>query len=206
MITKEQLAEICPHLAANPALIDAYYPPMVRAMNEFEITNERRVAAFIAQMAHESVEFTQVVENLNYSAPRLLAVFPKRFAKNPKMAWAIARNPVRIGDFLYGGRNGNAPDEGFKFRGRTPTHLTFRSNYEECSSGIGVDIVTDPDVANRPDVMHRVAGWFWKMHGLNLLADRGQYDLITRRINGGTNGQDSRRRYHAKAKAVLGVA
>jgi predicted chitinase len=111
----------------------------------------------------------------------------------------------------YEGRSdlGNTqPGDGERFKGRGPIQLTGRTNYRACGAFLGVDLEAQPERAKDPDVAFRTAGWFWKGHGCNELADYGDeisFKAITRHINGGLNGLVSREAYYAKAREVLGA-
>ena len=87
----------------------AYLNPLNAALDEFEINTPLREAAFLAQTAHESQNFSRLIENLNYSAKRLTQVWPKRFPTLEK-AQLYANNPEKLANFTYGGRNGNGPE------------------------------------------------------------------------------------------------
>lgn len=205
-LTLEQFTAICPRLGRKKAA--EYLPHLQAACEEFGITTERRLEAFMAQMCHESGEFTRIEENLHYSAGRLLAVFPKYF-KTRAQAEATARGgPVAIASLVYGGRMGNqiGTIDGYAFRGRSPIQLTGRDNYRAAGKALGVDLVNNPDKANDLDTLFRICGWFWKTRGLNSLADNGDlasFKAITKRINGGYNGLPDRLNYWARAKRII---
>lgn len=92
-----------------------------------------------------------------------------------------------------------------RYKGRGLIQITGRSNYEQCGKALGVDLITSPEQLETKDLACRSAAWFWSSHGLNELADAGDFERITRRINGGTNGAQQRRAYHARARKVLEV-
>ena len=92
-----------------------------------------------------------------------------------------------------------------KFKGRGLIHITGRNNYYECGKALGVDLITNPELLETNDLACRSAAWFWASRGLNDLADRGDFERITKRINGGLNGYQERLVYHARAKTALGV-
>lgn len=152
----------------------AYLPFIQQAMEEFEITSYLREAAFLAQLAHESAELRFMEEIASGAA--------------------------------YEGRKdlGNTqPGDGKRYKGRGPIQLTGRANYQKFGDLLGLDLVNNPTIAATPEVGFRVAGLFWKSHGLNELADQQQFEKITRRINGGLNGQADRVMYYERAKKVL---
>jgi putative chitinase len=149
-------------------------PHLNRAMAEAGIDSPARKAAFIAQVAHESGGFQY----------------------NEEIASGRA----------YEGRSdlGNTqPGDGERFKGRGYIQLTGRANYAAAGKALGLDLVNNPALAARPENAARVAAWYWNSRGLNGLADRGDFDGITKRINGGFNGKADRDQYHARAQGVL---
>jgi predicted chitinase len=145
-------------------------------MQEFGINTPKRAAAFLAQVAHEIGEFKYMEELASGAA--------------------------------YEGRRdlGNTqPGDGVRYKGRGPIQLTGRANYAEASRALGIDLVNHPEMASRPDIGFKLAGWFWQKKGLNQLADQGNFNEITRRVNGGFNGKASRDHYLALASRALGA-
>lgn len=182
---------------------DKWLEPLNTTFQKYNISTPKREAAFIGQCSVESANFTRIQENLNYSAQRLMQVWPSRFP-NISMAQPYANNPEKLANFVYAGRMGNLQDgDGWKFHGRGLIQLTGRENYANCGSSIGVDIIDNPDLLLTPKYATLSAGWFWNKHGLNLLADAQEYGTMTRRINGGTTGLDERIAKITKALQVL---
>jgi putative chitinase len=177
--------------------------------NTFEkygIDTPKRQAAFIGQCMHESAGFKTLEENLNYSAKALMNTWPSRFP-NEEVASQYARQPEKIANKVYGGRMGNADEssgEGWKYRGRGIKQLTGKENYERCGSSLGVDLVSDPDLLLDPKYAALSAGWFWNKHNLNDLADKGDIETMTKRINGGLLGLDARKTAIVKVESILG--
>lgn len=185
---------------------DTWAPPLSAAMAEFDIVTPARAAAFLAQLAHESIQLTHVEEDLYYSAARLLAVFPARF--NAESAKLYEHDPEKLGNFLYSHRNGNGDalsGDGYRFRGRGPMQLTGRYNYTECGNALALALVATPDMVTAPMIGSRTAAWFWHSKGLNGMADDGKFLSITKAINGGVNGHPERLKYWDLAKKVLGA-
>ena len=183
---------------------EKWLEPLNATFQKYNISTPRREAAFIGQCSVESANFTHLQENLNYSAQRLMQVWPSRFP-NISMAQPYANNPEKLANFVYAGRMGNLQDgDGWKFHGRGLIQLTGRENYANCGSSIGVDIIDNPDLLLTPKYAALSAGWFWNKHGLNLLADAQEYGTMTRRINGGTTALDERIAKITKALQVLG--
>jgi putative chitinase len=180
--------------------------PLKETFEKYGINTTKRQAAFIGQCMHESGGFKLLEENLNYSAKALMATWPSRFPSE-EMANQYARNPEKIANKVYGGRMGNADEssgEGWKYRGRGIKQLTGKENYERCGSGLGVDLVGNPDLLLDPKYAALSAGWFWNKHNLNDLADKSDIETMTKRINGGLLGLDSRKTAIAKAESILG--
>jgi putative chitinase len=183
---------------------EKWLEPLNATFQKYNISTPKREAAFIGQCSVESANFTHLQENLNYSAQRLMQVWPSRFP-NISMAQPYANNPEKLANFVYAGRMGNLQDgDGWKFHGRGLIQLTGRENYANCGSSIGVDIIDNPDLLLTPKYATLSAGWFWNKHGLNLLADAQEYGTMTRRINGGTTALDERIAKITKALQVLG--
>jgi putative chitinase len=196
-MTNEQLQELG---------IDAkWLQPLEDTFAKYDINTPERQAAFIGQCAHESGNFKTLEENLNYKPEALMRVWPSRF---PDIATAMkyAHNPEMIANKVYGGRMGNGVEEsgdGWKYHGRGLIQLTGKENYANCGSGIGVDLLSNPNLLNTPEYAALSAGWFWGKRGLNLLADSGDIETMTKRINGGLIGLEDRKAKIAKALAVL---
>lgn len=153
-----------------------YLPFLNSAMAERNITTPKREAAFLAQLAHESGEL-RYWEELSSGAQ-------------------------------YEGRKdlGNTqPGDGPRYKGRGPIQLTGRNNYRAAGQALNVDLENNPTLAATPQVGFRVAAWFWDSHGLNALADNGDFVGITRVINGGLNGLQQRQQYYQQALHVLGA-
>lgn len=156
-----------------------------------------RLAHFIAQCAHESGNFKLVRENLNYSAKSLKAVFGKYFT-NEALAASYERKPEKIANLVYGGRMGNGNElsgDGFRFRGRGYIQLTGKDNYKAFSTFIGEDCVANPDlIATKYPLTS--AAFFFNNNNLWTICDKGATSdvvlLLTKRVNGGTNGLQDR--------------
>jgi putative chitinase len=178
--------------------------PLDMTFAKYDISTPLRQAAFIGQCQHESNNFTRLEENLNYSPERLMQVWPSRFP-NLEQAIKYAHQPQLLANKVYAGRLGNNQEnDGFAYKGRGLLGLTGRDAYERCGKAIGVDLIGQPSLLAQPDYAALSAGWFWNKAGLNALADSKDYDTMTKRINGGLNGLDSRKAHIAKALSVLG--
>lgn len=174
----------------------------------FEITNKNRVAGFLAQTGHESLDYTVISENLNYSAQGLMKTWPSRFP-NKAIAFAYARNPQKIANKVYANRLGNGPEtsgDGWNFRGKGLIQLTGKSNHMLASQQLYGDdrLVKNPElILNDKTICVEVSCWFWKTNGLNLLADKKDVIGMTKRINGGTIGLTDRTNRWNNAQRVL---
>ena len=203
---------------------DKWLQPIIETCVEFEINNEKRVAAFLAQTSHESGGYTMLTENLNYRAATLAACWPNRFAemgpnKKPKrdakgaliptkVALSIEKKPELIANMVYSSRMGNGPPqsgEGWAYRGRGAKQLTGKDNYKRCGDALGVDLVANPDLLLEPLYAARSAGWFWKVNNLASFADAGDIKGMTKKINGGFIGLEARQALYDKILKAMGV-
>ena len=203
------------------ATAEKWVDAVAAACKEFHINTPQRIAGFLSQCAHESGGFERLQENLNYSADGMAGIWPKRFAvlgpdgkpvkkdgKNQpnKFALALHRKPEMIANVVYSGRMGNGPTEsgeGWKYRGRGLKQLTGKDNHRACSSGLGVDLVSNPDMLLEPVYAARSAAWFWATNKCNVFADSGDIEGLTKKINGGLIGIDDRKKRYASAMSSL---
>jgi putative chitinase len=173
-------------------IAEAVFQQIAGVCKAFNITNNLRLAHFLAQCSHESGGFKAVSENLNYSADGLKKIFPKYFPGNLNESYA--RQPEKIASRVYGSRMGNGDEstkEGYKFRGRGYIQLTGKSNYETFTKFIGEDCIANPDlVATKYPLAS--AAFFFNKNGLWSICDKGADDAtvtaVTKRVNGGTIG------------------
>lgn len=179
--------------------------PLNAACARFDISTGSRIAAFVAQLGHESAGFAVMAENLNYSAEGLRKIFPKYFP-TMDMANAYARQPQRIANRVYGGRMGNGPEasgEGYKFRGRGYIQLTGKNNYVAFARFMEMKLEDTVHYLETREGAAMSAGWYWAMNGLNALADQGKFKTITQKINGGLNGYEDRLAHFNLAKRLF---
>ena len=156
---------------------------------KFGITTNLRLAHFLAQCALESNGFTATVENLNYSAQRLMQVFPKYFRDVD--AAAYAHNPAKIASRVYADRMGNgneASGDGFKFRGRGYIQLTGRNNYTSFSKFIGEDCVANSDLVATTYPLASAA-FFFNSNNIWAICDRGADDATVTQVSTAVNGK-----------------
>lgn len=204
-------------VGCTPTVGAKWATPIADACHMAEITTAPRVAAFLAHIGHESAGLTALVENLNYSAE---AIRNAAARSKPGTRWRslgpradrLARNPVALANAAYGGRMGNrdeAGGDGWRYRGRGLMQNTGRANYAAVRDGLRrvypdcPDFVAEPDALAEPRWAALAAAMYWRDQGLNALADAGDFDATTRRINGGSNGVADRRARYERAKAAL---
>ena len=203
-------AELATCTGAAPDVAARWLDAIVAAMARWEINTPARQAAFLAQIGVESDHLTAVVEDLDYRASALRVEWPTHFTPEQAQQYgrtpAHAANQVMIANLAYGGRNGNGASEtgdGWRYRGRGLVQLTFRDNYRAAGAALGIDLEADPDLLLQPEHAAAAAGWFWKSHGCNELADGARFVQITHAINGGLNGYSARVALWTYAKRVL---
>ena len=209
-ITPEAIAQLAPR--AMPKYAQAFASRGDQILAQYGINaNAKRLAHFMAQLSHESSGFSLDRENLNYgSAARLCQVWPARFPSEDAAA-PYVRNEEKLANRVYGDRLGNnQPGDGYKFRGRGLIQITGRANYAEHGQKLNIDLVNAPDLALDGEHAIRIAAMFWNSRAkssgrsMNELADDGNIEQITRRINGGLTGLPDRRARFDKAWAIWG--
>ena len=186
-ITSSHLRQIMPNAVKNVGrnphfkgyTFEQIYLYIIRYAGEFEINTPLRWCHYLAQIAHESAE-------LRYSEE----IASGKAYDTGKLAVKLGNTPEADGD-------------GQKYKGRGLIQVTGRNNYEMYKQYSGYDVVKQPELLAKPVGAIRSSMWFWKSKGLNELADRDEFTAITKRINGGTNGIEDRRKYLARAKKVL---
>lgn len=175
------------------------------AFSRFDLTTPGRQAHFLAQALNETGGFRVVAENLNYSATRIVQVWPSRFP-TVDAATPYARNPQALAEKVYGGRMGNdQPGDGWRYHGRGLLQLTGREAYRLAGRAVGFDLEADPDAALSPTYLIPASLSIWTAKKCNAVADKDDIREITRRVNGGYIGLKARVAWLAKAKAALGV-
>lgn len=203
MLTIDQLAGCFPETPS--ATLQTYLPGLNAAFAQCHINTPYRIRAFLAETGEESVGFTDVEENLNYSAQRLQQAFPKYF---PTVALAkqYAKNPQAIANRVYANRMGNgdeASGDGWRYRGRGLIQITGYNNYAGLAHFLGKDISVIPDYCETPEGAVMCAAWFWSANNLNRFADAQDLVAITRAINGGLTGEGQRQAiYDRSAKYI----
>ncbi len=173
MITEAQFRQMMPNAGAR---LDAHWPYIVPALEAARIDTPQRIAAFLAQLAHESGEYRYMEE--------------------------LADGEAYEGRADLGNTQ---PGDGVKFKGHGPIQITGRANHKACGDGLGIDLIAEPRLICTPVYGTASACWFWNSRNLNLLADRDWFKAITKIINGGLNGLSDRRQYWDRNRALLGL-
>ena len=205
-LTKQQLKELLPK---NP-YIDQWHKALSQLLPDYEINTPQRIAAFVAQCAHESGGFMVLKENLNYKAASLRKLFSKYFP-NDELAQQYASKPNKqeaIANKIYASRMGNGPEEsgdGYKFCGRGLIQLTGRDNYTFFAGSLDISVEDASEYLQTFEGAAQSACWFWETNNLNQWADKGVIVTLTKRINGGTIGLEDRIKHYEHALHVLGV-
>jgi len=205
-LTKEQLKQILPK---NP-YIDQWFDALSQLLPEYEIDTPQRMAAFLAQCAHESGEFTALKENLNYKAATLRKIFPKYFPTD-EIANQYASMPNKqqaIANKVYANRMGNgdeASGDGYRYCGRGLIQLTGKENYSWFAASLEIPVEEASQYLETFEGACQSACWFWETNNLNQWADKGDILTLTKRINGGTIGLEDRIKHYEHALHIFGA-
>jgi putative chitinase len=205
-LTLDQLRQLIPK---NP-YVQQWHNALAQLLPDYEINTTQRIAAFIAQCAHESAGFTALKENLNYKAATLRKIFPKYFPTD-ELAQQYASMPNKqeaIANKVYGNRMGNGPEssgDGYRFCGRGLIQLTGRENYSWFAASLGISVEEASEYLETFEGAAQSACWFWETNKLNQWADAGDILMLTKRINGGTIGLEDRIKHYNHALHVLGA-
>ena len=205
-LTLQQLKQLLPK---NP-YVEHWHNALAQLLPDYEINTPQRIAAFIAQCAHESGGFTALKENLNYRPATLRKIFPKYFPDDA-IANEYCSRPNKqeaIANRVYANRMGNgdeASGDGYKYCGRGLIQLTGKQNYTWFAASLHIS----PDEASEYlatfEGAAQSACWFWETNNLNQWADKGDIITLTKRINGGTIGLEDRIKHYEHALHVLGA-
>jgi putative chitinase len=200
---KEHLAEL---IGKNPYL-DYWYNALCEILPVYEINTPERVAAWLAQCAHESGYFRFLKENLNYRAESLLKTFPKYF-KILDEAKQYEKKPEKIANRVYANRMGNGDEstgDGFRYLGRGLIQLTGKNNYTLFAAAIDTPVEEIPEYLQTFEGAVQSACWFWEQNNLNRLADAKDIVTMSKRINGGTIGMEDRLMKYEKCLKLFGA-
>lgn len=204
-ITAERIRQLCP--GASPTVAAQIAPALDIGLANAGITNLLRRAHFMGQMAHESGGFARLVENLNYSAPRICQIWQRLCPR----AQELAHNPEKLGNAAYANKIGNgneASGDGFRFRGRGIVQLTGRGNYRAIGARVGLALEDNPELAEMPNNAALIALDFWAQgsyagRDCNTYADLDDVRSVTRAINGGETGLSDRVALTNRAKGIF---
>jgi putative chitinase len=205
-LTKDQLKQLLPK---NP-YIDHWHHALSILLPDYEINTPQRIAAFMAQCAHESGGFTALKENLNYKPATLRKLFAKYFPTDA-LAEEYCAKPNKqeaIASRIYASRMGNgdeASGDGYKYCGRGLIQLTGKSNYIAFADSLEITPEEASQYLATFEGAAQSACWFWESNKLNQWADKGDILTLTKRINGGTIGLEDRIKHYEHALHVLGV-
>ena len=189
----------------NNPYAEHWFEALNETLPDYDINTVPRVAAFLAQCAHESGNFTAIKENLNYKAETLCKVWPRLFP-NMDIANQYAHQQEKIANRAYGGRMGNGPEEsgdGYKFCGRGLIQLTGKDNYTRYAASTEQTLDEASEHLTTFEGCVQSAAWFWEANNLNQYADNGDILTMTKRINGGTLGLADRQQHYTHAIQVL---
>ena len=202
ILTRDQLKQ----MVKNP-YIDHWYAALEQLLPDYDINTPQRVAAFVAQCAHESGNFVFIKENLNYKAISLRKVFPKYFSSDVQAA-QYANKPEMIANRVYANRMGNGSEEsgdGYRYCGRGLIQLTGKQNYTNFADSIECAVEEAAEYLATFEGACQSACWFWEQNNLNRFADAGDIKGLTRAINGGYIGLEDRIKHYEHALHVMGV-
>ena len=206
--TQDILNQIVPK---NP-YIEHWHEAIVKILPDYEINTKLRVAAFLAQCAHESGNFRAIKENLNYRWETLRKLFPKYFPTDDlAKQYAGMPNPKKqeaIANRIYANRMSNGPEEsgdGWRYCGRGLIQLTGKYNYERYAESLEISVEEASEHLTTFEGCVQSACWFWESNNLNQWADKQDMITLTKRINGGTIGLEDRIKHYNHACHVLGI-
>lgn len=200
--TQQQLKEMIPR---NP-YVSQWYEAISSILPEYEINTPKRVAAFLAQCAHESGGFVFLKENLNYKAASLRKVFPKYFPDDATAARYAGKGEM-IANRVYANRMGNgdeASGDGFRYCGRGLIQLTGKDNYTFFAGSLDIPVEEASEYLQTFEGAVQSACFFWEQNNLNKWADAGDILTLTKRINGGTIGLEDRIKHYEHALHIFG--
>jgi putative chitinase len=202
-LTLQQLKQLLPK---NP-YVEHWYDALSKLLPDYDINTPQRIAAFLAQCAHESGEFTTLKENLNYRAESLQKTFHKYFP-TLELAQQYAKQPEKIANRVYANRMGNGDEssgDGYLYCGRGLIQLTGKSNYQAFADSLQITPEEASQYLATFEGAAQSACWFWESNNLNALADKGDFVTMTKRINGGTIGLEDRITHYEKALHIFGA-
>lgn len=206
LVTLDLLKQMCGKTKSST--LEKFVEPLNTVGTYYNLfDNTKRMAAFLAQVAHESGNFVYTKENLNYSQSALRKVFKKYFPTDASTQ-GYARNPEKIANKVYANRMGNGPEssgDGWKYRGRGLIQLTGKNNYTLIAKSLNRFMDETISYLETTEGAVSSAAWFWDINKLSIYADNDDFINLTRRINGGTNGLEDRLHHYHIALNALGT-
>jgi putative chitinase len=200
-LTLDQLKQIIP----KNQYVGYWHHALAQLLPQYEINTPDRIAAFLAQCAHESGGFVFIKENLNYRWQSLRKTFPKYFPTDA-LAQQYEKQPQKIANRVYANRMGNGPEEsgdGWKFCGRGLIQVTGRENYSWFAASLQISPEEASEYMETFEGAAQSACWFWESNNLNQWADKQDILTLTKRINGGTIGLEDRKKHYEHCLHVL---
>jgi putative chitinase len=200
-ITEQQLQQIIP----KNKYVSYWHTALAQLLPQYEINTPDRIAAFLAQCAHESGGFVFIKENLNYKWASLRKVFPKYFPTDA-LAQQYEKQPEKIANRVYANRMGNGPEEsgdGWRFCGRGLIQVTGRDNYSWFAASLQISPEEASEYMETFEGAAQSACWFWESNNLNQWADKRDILTLTKRINGGTIGLEDRKKHYEHCLHIL---
>jgi putative chitinase len=200
-LTQDQLKQIIP----KNQYVSYWYTALQQLLPQYEINTADRIAAFLAQCAHESGGFVFIKENLNYRWQSLRKTFPKYFPTDA-LAQQYEKKPEKIANRVYANRMGNGPEEsgdGYKFCGRGLIQVTGRENYSWFAASLQISPEEASEYMETFEGAAQSACWFWESNNLNQWADKQDILTLTKRINGGTIGLEDRKKHYEHCLHIL---
>ncbi len=199
----EQLRQVIP----KNKHVEYWHDALQQLLPQYQIDTPQRMAAFLAQCAHESGGFVFIKENLNYRWQSLRKTFPKYFPTD-QLAQQYEKQPERIANRVYANRMGNGAEEsgdGWRFCGRGLIQVTGRDNYSWFAASLEISPEEASEYMETFEGAAQSACWFWETNNLNQWADRGDILTLTKRINGGTIGLEDRQKHYQHALHIFGA-
>ena len=183
MITADALSRF----ATRIKQADVHAAALEKARQASSVNTPRRLCHFMGQVYVETAGFTVLEENLRYKDPQRLDMIFSAVKGTADAQALIALGPEAIANRVYANRLGNgdeASGDGWRYRGSGYKQLTGRSNYRTIGGIIKLDIESNPELVREPETSARVAFAFWDASGCSPLADAGDVEGITQKING----------------------
>jgi putative chitinase len=207
IITPELLKKMLPTIGSED--IETYLPILNELLPKYKIDTPKRLAAYFAQIGHESLDLGIKKENLYYSTPeRLRQVYGSVRFPTVELAKQYTKQPEKLANYVYGGRLGNSePNDGWLYRGKGSIQVTGKSNYREYSLDTYGDTrcVKNPDLLCEPLDYIQSSLWYWSKRDANYYADKDDIRGLTKIINGGYNGLIDREKRYKNCCKALGI-